>query len=251
MWRCWWLAFGGKPRNEELAEHAHEAPIMTMGLLILGVLAVVAGYFHAQDVIATSLPGAAAMGGEVNLAMSMHTVEEAVQRMCDYSGPLVFAPPISFLGEFRLPFAFIFGPVLAIAIYFRGFAIADRIRRLPLINLVYIWLREKMYFDAFYDGVVVNLTKTLSATLGLLDKFGVDGIVNLVGFLGRMLARLSGLFDTYVIDGLVNGAASLAQLGGRGVLTPQAGRIRIYVLGMFTALALVVAGVLFFAMMSR
>ena len=249
MWRCWWLAFGGKPRNEELAEHAHESPLMTLGLIILGVLAVIAGYpfFHAQSIIEKSLPDAASMGTDASfaLAISAEHVEESLHKMCEYAGPLVFSPPI--IGEFRIPWAFVFGPALALLIYFRGFGVADRIRRLPLISLIYVWLREKMYFDALYDGVIVNLTKAIAFTLGFFDKYGVDGLVNLVGYLGRLTAKLCGIFDFRVVDGLVNGAAAAAQFGGRGVLTPQGGRIRVYVLGMFTAVAVVIALVIFFA----
>ncbi len=45
MFRLFFLTFFGKPRDEKLHEHAHEAPaVMTVPVVILGILAVVGGF---------------------------------------------------------------------------------------------------------------------------------------------------------------------------------------------------------------
>ena len=38
MTRCWMLTFWGKPRNQHLYDHAHEAPILWAPLVVLALL---------------------------------------------------------------------------------------------------------------------------------------------------------------------------------------------------------------------
>jgi NADH-quinone oxidoreductase subunit L len=46
MFRLFFLTFTGKPRNQELHAHAHEAPaVMTIPVVILGVLSLIGGFF--------------------------------------------------------------------------------------------------------------------------------------------------------------------------------------------------------------
>ncbi len=48
MFRLFFLTFFGKPRNQKIYDHAHEAPaVMTIPVVILGILAVVGGFFGA------------------------------------------------------------------------------------------------------------------------------------------------------------------------------------------------------------
>ncbi len=235
MWRCWWLTFGGKSRDEDLHEHAHESPLMTFALIILAVLSLGFWFhdiFNVEQLLSKSLitngTVFATTGDPLAIPLSDPKplrVKEAVEHA------LLFAQKTTF-------WAFIVGPALAILLYLHGFRLAERLRRLPLLNLLHLWLREKMYFDALYDGLLVNFFKAFSATLAFLDKYLVDGLVNLAAFLTRSLARLANLIDIHLVDGLVNGTADFAHLGGRAILTPQAGRIRIYVLSLFSALAL-------------
>src|SRR5688500_12300279 len=44
MTRCWMLTFWGKPRNQHLYDHAHEAPVMYVPLIVLAVLSIIGGY---------------------------------------------------------------------------------------------------------------------------------------------------------------------------------------------------------------
>ena len=41
--RCWMLTFAGKPRNQHLYDHAHEAPIMYWPLVVLAGLSIIGG----------------------------------------------------------------------------------------------------------------------------------------------------------------------------------------------------------------
>ena len=45
MFRLWFLTFAGEPRDEHIYAHAHESPrVMTIPLVILAVMAVIAGW---------------------------------------------------------------------------------------------------------------------------------------------------------------------------------------------------------------
>src|SRR5438128_12170834 len=56
MTRCWMMTFAGKPRDQHLYDHAHEAPIMWWPLVVLAVLAVVSGkVLNVQDMIEGSI----------------------------------------------------------------------------------------------------------------------------------------------------------------------------------------------------
>ena len=55
------------------------------------------------------------------------------------------------------------------------------------------------------------ITCTRSRLAGFFDKYVVDGMVNLAGWLVKGSSSIAGLNDRYIVDGAVNGAASLAQ----------------------------------------
>src|SRR5207253_440079 len=44
MTRCWMLTFWGKPRNQHLYDHAHEASLLYIPLIVLAVPSIIAGY---------------------------------------------------------------------------------------------------------------------------------------------------------------------------------------------------------------
>jgi NADH-quinone oxidoreductase subunit L len=73
-------------------------------------------------------------------------------------------------------------------------------------------LLHKYYVDEIYDALFVNRIKNLGSVLAAFDLGVVDGGVNGVGWLTRMSAELSRLWDTWVIDGLVNVLAFVVKL---------------------------------------
>ena len=198
MMRLWWLTFGGKPRVQEIFEHAKEHPLITLPLGVLGLLAVVAGYpmFQIEKIIGLSEP----------VRVLAHTAEELLPDGTMGHGVHAVHTYVAW--------ACGVGPLLALAIYFRGFGVANRIRRLPGVNIIYVWLKNKMFFDYLYEGVIVNVCKLAANVAGLFDKYIVDGLVNLSGVLTRLVSWISGLVDAGIVDGLVNGAVLSAQAGG-------------------------------------
>jgi proton-translocating NADH-quinone oxidoreductase chain L len=214
--RFWWLTFGGSPRDEKLLQHLpppHENALMTLPLILLAFLSLslwFGPFFGVASLIGKSLPP----------GVPIVRPSESTQ--------LLIAPFLSY--------AFATGLIVPLW-YWRGFAFADRFIRLPGINLVYVWLRQKMFFDDLYRGVLVTLTLAAAGVLAFCDRFLVDGVVNAVGMVTRVLGRLSDLFDRDGIDGAVNGVGSAAAAAGRAALTTQTGRIRTYLLLLLWVLA--------------
>jgi NADH-quinone oxidoreductase subunit L len=138
--------------------------------------------------------------------------------------------------------AWLIGIGVGILIYLRGFAIANRLVRIPPLGWVHKWLYHRMYFDELYFAVFVGVTMGLSRFSAWFDRWVVDGAVNGVARLVRELAVGAGANDRYIVDGAVNGVGRLAHGLGAAVRSPQSGRVRLYVTVLMLAVALGVAG---------
>src|SRR5712671_4540875 len=56
MTRCWMLTFWGKPRNQHLYDHAHEAPLLYIPLILLAIPSIIGGrYMMVQQLIESSM----------------------------------------------------------------------------------------------------------------------------------------------------------------------------------------------------
>ena len=65
-------------------------------------------------------------------------------------------------------------------------------------------LSNKYYVDELYDATVVRGTWGLARQLSRFDAGVIDGLVNFSRHFTVVTALLSGFFDRYVVDGLVN-----------------------------------------------
>ena len=131
--------------------------------------------------------------------------------------------------KFGVGGAFAVGFILAIGIYGRGLALADRIKRIagPLHTL----LEKKYYFDEVYDLVWVKGCLVLAHISRFIDTYIVDLIINTLAALTERLAAFSGMvLDKHGVDGVFNGIAVTSLDLANGVRKPQTGRIRHYVL---------------------
>ncbi len=261
MMRCWMLTFAGKPRNQHVYEHAREHPVMYWPLVALAVLSIIGGkWLGVQDLIEGSRTEATVLcqriAGDKKL-LPFETswpaeMPEATQTTTGSEGAEVAAAPVVTAainennplerGEqlvHRWVFlAFVVGIGLAFLVYMRGYAVTDRLMKFAPFNWIRIWLYRRMYFDELYFAIFVALVMALSKLSAWFDKYIVDGIVNLVGWIVRRAADLVGLNDKYVVDGAVNGAAALSQELGAAVRAPQTGRIRMYVTVLIAAVSL-------------
>ncbi len=102
---------------------------------------------------------------------------------------------------------------------------------------------NKYFVDEIYKKYVVGSAMALFRGTMWLDKWIVDGLVNLSAFLMKIAAWISGSLDFRIVDGTVNGIADTTQAAARRVRRLQTGRIQQYVMGIVagaTVLVLVV-----------
>ena len=102
------------------------------------------------------------------------------------------------------------------------------------------FLLQAWRVDALYQRVAVRPVLALARGLSAFDGAVVDGAVNAVGALGRLLGRIDAAIDTYVVDGAVNLVAALIGQGGRAMRRVQTGRIQTYLYGALGGALLVV-----------
>jgi proton-translocating NADH-quinone oxidoreductase chain L len=222
MGRCFFLTFLGKPRDKHVHEHAHEAPLMYVPLLILGAMTLVAGIpvWVFRSYVADAAPGAvplvAAIDGHNH---ELHAAHQAL--------PIIVG------------FAFVVGLAAAYVIYRRGFEISEKIRVLPVIRQAHTVLWNKFYFDHFYDHVIRDGVRYVLAVIcRLFDDWIVDGIVNNSARLTERVSRFSGVvLDNMGVDGLVNLVGYIAWNLGGLFRTVQTGIVRNYILLAAAAIA--------------
>ncbi|MFC0236781.1 NADH-quinone oxidoreductase subunit L [Fictibacillus phosphorivorans] len=197
MFRLFFLVFTGKPRSDQSG--VHESPsVMTLPMIVLGVLAIVAGYLNTTW-FGTFLADYLAEG-PVELAHG------------DHHGPSWI--PIVATG------ASLLGVGLAYLIYQKGALSRDWITRsLPgLSNVIY----NKWYVDEGYDATFVKGTKGLSKLGVLFDRYIVDGlvaaVVSAVQGLSKLGSRLQNgqvqSYGTFAIFGIVILLLVVALTGG-------------------------------------
>ena len=90
---------------------------------------------------------------------------------------------------------------------------------------------NKYYVDEFYDATLLRAVRVLREVLYWIDQNLIDGLVNLMGFIGRSVAYVDSAIDTYLVDGAVNGVAAMTMSGGRAFRKLQTGHIQVYLFG--------------------
>ncbi len=95
---------------------------------------------------------------------------------------------------------------------------------------------NKYYVDEIYQATVIRFCLAMADAYSWFDKTVIDGIVHLVAWIGRTLASIDGAIDKYVVDGAVNlvGNGIIAQ--GRAMRRLQTGRIETYLYGLLVGL---------------
>lgn len=155
MFRLFFLVFTGEARKE--IKNVHESPsVMTLPMVVLGILAVVAGYVNTPW-FGTFLGDWLVEGNE---ALGHGHVE----------GPawiMIVATLVSLAGIF-----------LAYLMYGKKSLSRDWLSsRAPV---TYSVLYNKYFIDEFYELTIVNITKFFSLFLKYIEVFIVEGIIKLV-----------------------------------------------------------------------
>jgi NADH:ubiquinone oxidoreductase subunit 5 (subunit L)/multisubunit Na+/H+ antiporter MnhA subunit len=113
------------------------------------------------------------------------------------------------------------------------------LRSSPLAMTFYRLSYQKFYFDELYWRALVVPMLVLSRGAASFDRWVIDGIVNAVGWFTVQASKLYRLFDIYVIDFIVNLVGWVPRQLGHGLRYIQSGQVQNYLLGLcFGALVL-------------
>lgn len=169
MFRLFFLVFVGQPRGDQ--KGVHESPaIMTIPMMVLGVLAVVAGFIHTHW-----------FGTFLGDWLADSPWERGHTYLHDPGWIMPVAVLVSLLGIY-----------LAWLIY--GKKSISRERLAANYNGLYNLSYRKYYMDELYDRTFVKGTFVLSYLLYYVDKYivelAVQGVVNFTNTLGKLNAKL-------------------------------------------------------------
>jgi NADH-quinone oxidoreductase subunit L len=225
--------------------HPHESPaVMTVPLVILAALAILGGGLGVTALF-RQIPG-------VSILFSDHYFEKFLEPVFNvgHGAHVALHHEVHWGGVETLIMAVTLTVVagsffLAYLMYYKRTLSPDLFANLAGGSL-YRTIYNKYYIDEFYEATFVRGTLLLAEVLAWFDRVVIDGIVNGVASVTRLVAWVSGLFDTWVVDGLVNGAAIVTEGLGARVRRMQTGNVNWYVYGI-VASVLVIVGVRFFS----
>ncbi|MCZ8514837.1 NADH-quinone oxidoreductase subunit L [Paenibacillus filicis] len=190
MSRLFFLVFFGKPRGEH-QDHVHESPgSMTFPLIVLAVLAVLAGFVFT--------PFNPWLGGWLTGHEEAEHANWVVIILSNLVGLL--------------------GIGLGYLVYIRRSISAESfVNGAPWL---YRLLNRKYYVDEFYQGVIVRPLQGLGQVLNLFDIYVVDGVVKLsalaVTGIGRLGSRLqNGQVQSYGLVTLLGLLILVLAIAGR------------------------------------
>ncbi len=212
MFRLWFLAFTGAPRDPHVHAHAHESPaVMTLPLVVLAVFSVgVAWGWPVWEAEASYLGHVLhkAVPPSVGVAFFVEQVKE--HELHHYAGLIALI-------------AAVVGAGVAFALFYRR--IPDDAALHATGPAWYRFLLRKWYFDEAYDAALVKPTLALAHAAAAADKRPTDADPH------------AKRFDLFTLDGLLNAIGQAAGALGGVLRRAQTGRIRTYV----AALALTAA----------
>lgn len=220
MSRLVFMTFFGKSRvDHHTEEHLHESPpIMIAPLVVLALLSIVGG--------AIGWPHA--LGGHNAFEHWLSPVfaaahEGAVEGEHAVGGhnPLEYIMMLVSVGFATL--------MVWLAWNFYGRTSKKPAEMAAKHPKIYQTLLNKYYVDEFYEATFVRGLLALNKTLAWFDFNIVDGLVNLVGAVGRLVSSVNGLFDRVVVDGLVNFVGWFSRALGTILRRFQTGKIENYV----------------------
>ncbi|RIV22396.1 NADH-quinone oxidoreductase subunit L [Fibrisoma montanum] len=199
MVRQWQLVFFGPYRNDELPlQQVHEPDaLMRIPVGLLALLSVGFWFslnpFHAQD------------GWFFN-----------------QFPPATELPEISWLAPVSIALVAMGGYV--------GYRLRNHDSNAGAMTRSYVRLSvEYGFLDTLYQVVVIKPVRQLASLLYRADQRVVDGAVNGLGIGSVVTAHLTNVLDRWGVDGIVNGAAWVAGRLGRLTRSVQNGRIQSYI----------------------
>jgi NADH-quinone oxidoreductase subunit L len=193
--------------------------LLTVPLIILGFLAIVAGYINAAP---------------FKLHYFEHWIESSIGLSIGEGG--IPEPPefhwVNALPSILLVLA---GFLVSLAICKQVFGKAASplkglTRRNPVLGAGHRFLVNKYYLDDLYEKVIVHgIAHPIAQAAYWTNQKVLDGIVNAVGIGGRKTGDwIYKNVDQRLVDGVVNGSGTVAR-GTGGALQPvQSGKVSLY-----------------------
>jgi NADH-quinone oxidoreductase subunit L len=209
MFRLWFLAFAGKPRDGEVFLHAHESPwVMTAPLIFLAVCSVgIAWGWPVWEVDASFLGHILEKGEPASVELEFNKSIHKAHEHHMLAGLLALAAAASGVG-------------LACVMYWKPMVKPESLRAKS--GPVYDFLLNKWYFDEAYDAAVVNPAVGLARASAAVDKRPTENAH------GEPLPTRR--FDPFTLDGWLNALGQFAGSVGRSFRAVQTGQLRTYVL---------------------
>ena len=216
MFRLLFMTFWGSPRySEETAEHLHESPeAMLIPLRVLAVLSVVGGFLGWPLVFG----GSNRFGTFLEPVFRNPRVQEAGLPSHAVEG-ILMAVSVSVAA---------YGVYTAYRFYLKHPEIPERWA--GSLRTVYAVLLNKYYVDELCDALIVNRAKNLGNFFSGFDLGVIDGGVNGSAWLTRTTAEGTRRWDIWVIDGFVNLMAFMVRLMSYPVRMVQTGLVQSYAL---------------------
>jgi proton-translocating NADH-quinone oxidoreductase chain L len=230
MFRLWFLAFAGKPRDPHRYDHAHESPkVMYVPLMILAFFAVTVAWQlydfvpgHTLNLVNLLEQARPAGTGEAAVGALLTSTTWPAEHD---SHALAIRLPVTLLATGT----WIVGIGLACAFYWWRYLDAADVRK--TFQPIYRLLINKWWFDELYDFLFVRPTHVISRLCSMFDRRYIDGLIDGSARLTRWFSSaFEWLADQTIVDGFVNLLAAWAYSLGVSLRQVQTGRIRQYVL---------------------
>jgi NADH-quinone oxidoreductase subunit L len=218
MFRLIFMTFWGKERmDEHTKHHIHESPKRVIyPLAALAGLSIVGGY--------VGMPGWTGISNvfEKFLEPALHLPESAHEAATHGAGIEFIFTGLSVL---------IAGIGISLAYWFYVASPEIPGRIASRFQGLYTLVNKKYYIDELYDALFVNRAKDLGNAFYFFDSKFVDGAVNGTAATTRGTATVSRIFDKYVVDGLVNLVGWINLALNRFATALQTGLVQRYALG--------------------
>jgi NADH-quinone oxidoreductase subunit L len=190
------------------------AALITVPLLILGFLAVVAGYINAAP-------------------FKIHLFENWIRSSIGVELPE--GPVFSWVNALPSIALVVAGFLVSLALCKQVFGTAaSRLKGLtqrnPVLGAGHRFLVNKYYLDDLYEKVIVHgVAHPIAAAAYWTNQHVLDGIVNAVGIGGRKTSNwIYKNVDQRLVDGAVNGSGTVARGTGHALQPVQSGKVSLY-----------------------
>jgi NADH-quinone oxidoreductase subunit L len=208
MFRLTFLVFFGRFHGDPSRYHlAHESPkSMTVPLMILAVLSIAGGWIGIPAVMGTTF-----FGRDVNLFH--HWLSPAVAGAHAEAGGAEHAGAGLEFAVMGIALAIaLTGIAAAFVIYRQREGTADAIAK--SFRPVYVMWRNLYWVDELYEAVILKPFYAIARFFAGIDRFVIDGLVNLAGIIADIFGQLLKLFQT----GYVRNYALLFLMGVVAIL---------------------------------